>query len=164
MRSRRHVCLVVVGLAMAGVGVAFAQPAQSKSDVPFATSAEIDAALPRAAANPAAVARLLPDGDYQYFVATRTQPGSAEIHKQWSDVTIIRSGKGVLRTGGVIPSQQEVSPGEWRGATIQGSTERQLGAGDLVVIPVGMAHQFSPVGDNPLVYVTVKVPAGLDKQ
>jgi mannose-6-phosphate isomerase-like protein (cupin superfamily) len=146
MRLGRHVCPVVVGLVMAGVGVAFAQGAQPKADVPFASSAEIDAALPRAAANPAAVARVLPDDVYQYFVATRKQPGSAEIHTQWSDITVVRSGKGLLRTGGVIPGRQEVSPGEWRGDTTQGSVERPLSAGDLIVIPAGMVHQFSPIG------------------
>jgi mannose-6-phosphate isomerase-like protein (cupin superfamily) len=163
MRLGHHVCPVVVGLMISAVGVAFAQGAQPKADLPFVSSAEIDAALLRATANPAAVARLLPDDVYQYFVATRKQPGSAEIHTQWSDVTIIRSGKGVLRTGGVIPSRQEVSPGEWRGDSTQGSGERQLGAGDLIVIPAGVVHQFSPIGDDPLVYVTVKVPAGVGR-
>lgn len=152
----------VVGLAVAGDVVALAQDAQSNRDYPFVSSAEIDAATVRAAANTAAVARLFPDGAYQYFVATRKEPGLAEIHRQWSDVTIIRSGRGVLRTGRTLASQRETSPGEWRGDAVKDSVERQLGAGDLVVIPVGMAHQFTPIGNDPLVYVTVKVPADAD--
>jgi mannose-6-phosphate isomerase-like protein (cupin superfamily) len=153
----------VVGLVMAGVGVAVLQGAQSKTDVPFASSAEIEAAVARAAASDGAATRLLPDGVYQYFVVTRKQPGLAEIHRQLSDVTIIRSGRGVLRTGNALASQREVSPGEWRGDAVQDSIERQLGAGDLLVIPAGLAHQLAPIGNDPLVYVTVKVPSELDK-
>jgi mannose-6-phosphate isomerase-like protein (cupin superfamily) len=89
----------------------------------------------------------------------RKNAGLAEIHTQWSDVTTIRSGKGVLRTGSTLAGRRETSPGEWRGDAVENSVERQLGAGDLVVIPVGMAHQFTPIGNDPLVYVTVKVPA-----
>jgi mannose-6-phosphate isomerase-like protein (cupin superfamily) len=148
---------------MAVAGVAFAQGAQSKTDVALASSAVIDAAVARAAANPGTATRLLPDDAYQYFVMGRREAGLAEIHKQWTDVTTIRSGKGVLRTGKTLAGQRETSPGEWRGDSVQASVERQLGAGDLVVIPVGVAHQLSPVGNDPLVYVTVKVPAGGDK-
>ena len=150
-------------LIVAGVAGAFAQGLQSRTEVAFAASAEIDAAIARATVSSGAVARFLPDDGYQYFAATRTQPGSAEIHRQWSDVTIIRSGKGVLRTGHIISSKREVSPGEWRGETMQDSIIRQLSAGDLVVIPAGMAHQFTPIGSDPLVYVTVKVPADAEK-
>ena len=154
---------LVAVLIVAGVAGAFAQGLQSRTEVAFAASTEIDAAIARATASTGAVARFLPDDVYQYFAATRKQPGSAEIHRLWNDVTIIRSGKGVLRTGRIISSQREVSPGEWRGETIQDSIDRQLSAGDLVVIPAGMAHQFTPIGGDPLVYVTVKVPADAKK-
>lgn len=170
MRLRRYVRIAlnsllpfVVGLVMAGAGVAFAQGAPSKADVPFASSAEIDAASARAAVSTNAVTRLLPDGAYQYFVATRKQPGLAEIHMQLSDITFIRSGRGVLRTGHTLAGQREQSPGEWRGDAVQDPIERQLGAGDFMMIPAGMAHQLTPIGNDPLVYVTVKVPADVDK-
>ena len=170
MRSRRYVRIaldsvlpLVVGFVMAGVGVVFAQGAQSKADVPFASSAEIDAASARAAVSANAVTRLLPDGAYQYFVATRKQPGLAEIHMHLSDLTIIRSGRGVLRTGHALAGQREQSPGEWRGDAVQDPIERQLGAGDFMIIPAGTAHQLTPIGNDPLVYVTVKVPADVDK-
>ena len=73
MLSRRYVrkeldllLPFVVGLVMAAVGVAFAQDARSKADVPFASSEEIDAASARAAVSTNAVTRLLPDGAYQF--------------------------------------------------------------------------------------------------
>ena len=171
MRLRRYVRIALnssllpfaVGLVIAGAGVAFAQGAQSNADVPFASSAEIDAASARAAVSTNAVTRLLPDGAYQYFVATRKQPGLAEIHMQLSDITIIRSGRGVLRTGHTLAGQREQSPGEWRGDAVQDPIERQLGAGDFMMIPAGMAHQLTPIGSDPLVYVTVKVSADFDR-
>jgi hypothetical protein len=151
---------VLFGAAVTG---AFAQGLQSGADVAFAASTEIDLAIARATDSTTAVARFLPDDGYQYFAANRNQPGSAERHMQWNDVTIIRSGKGMLRTGRVIDGQREVSPGEWRGEAIQDPINRQLGAGDLIVIPAGMAHQLTPIGTDPLVYVTVKVPADTEK-
>ena len=85
--SKRHVRVAVrslllfaVGLVMAGAGVALGQGAQSNADFPFASSAEIDTASARAAVSTNSVTRLLPDGTYQYFVATRKQQGLAEIH------------------------------------------------------------------------------------
>jgi len=93
----------------------------------------------------------------------RKQPGLAEIHRQLNDVTIIRSGRGVLRTGRALVNQRETAPGEWRGDAVQDFIERQLGAGDLLMIPAGMAHQLTPVGNEPLVYVTVKVPSEVER-
>jgi len=166
MRMRRHFMAgsslllpIVVGLTASWVGVARAQGAQSKDGVTFASAAEIDAAIAKTASGTNPTTRLLPDGTYQYYVAARKQPGSAEIHTQWSDITVIRSGKGVVRTGQGITNKRETAPGEWRGDAIPGFVERTLGAGDLIVIPAGVAHQFAPVGKEPLVYVTVKAPA-----
>ncbi len=150
---------IVVGLAASRAGVAVAQRSQGTAAVAFAASAEIDAAIARAAASTNPTTRLLPDGTYQYYVASRKQRGSAEIHTQWSDITFIRSGQGVVRTGHEITNKRETSPGEWRGDAIPAFVERKLGAGDLIVIPTGVAHQFAPVGKEPLVYVTVKAPA-----
>src|SRR5215213_4990653 len=139
---------VVLGLS--GIAVAFAQGVQPKVDAPFASSAEIDAASIQAATSTNSVSRLLPDGTYQYFVATRKQPGLAEIHTQWTDVTTIRSGRGVLRSGHALAGQREASPGEWRGDAVLDATERPVAAGDLVVIPVGIAHQLRPIGADAL--------------
>jgi mannose-6-phosphate isomerase-like protein (cupin superfamily) len=155
---RLLVLLLAVVLGAVGAS-AFVQVLQSRKQVAFAASVDIDAAITRAAASTNAVARFLPDDVYQYFVANRQQPGSVEIHSQWIDITIIRSGGGVLRTGHIVDGQREASPGEWRGAAIQDSVTRKLSAGDLIVIPAGIAHQFAPMGSDPLVYVTVKVPA-----
>jgi mannose-6-phosphate isomerase-like protein (cupin superfamily) len=150
--------LALIG-ALVAISALSAQQTQSRSDVPFASSAQIDAAGVQAARGATTAARLLPDDRYQYFVSSRKQPGSAEIHKEWSDITMIRSGRGVLRTGRTISGQRETAPGELRGTAVQQFSERRVGAGDLVVIPAGTAHQFAPIGNEPLVYVTVKVPA-----
>lgn len=162
MRLRRQIRVellpVAASLVMAAHGAAFAQAAQPKAAMPFASSAEIDAASARAAVSANSVSRLLPDGEYQYFVASRKQPGLAEIHTRLNDVTVIRSGRGALRTGRGLTGQREISAGELRGDAVQDFVERPLGAGDFLVIPAGMAHQLVPVGDEPLVYVTVKVP------
>ena len=171
MRSRQHVAvglgfivLVIAGLGERWIGVAIAQGAQSKEGVTFASAAAIDTAIAKTAAGTNPTTRLQPDGTYQYYVAARKQRGSAEIHTQWSDITVIRSGKGVVRTGQGITNKRETSPGEWRGDAIPGFVERTLGPGDLVVIPAGIAHQFAPVGNDVFGYVTVKVRAQRDSK
>ena len=156
---RRCSRALAVTLVLVGTSSISAQRNQTKADVAFATSAQIDAAGVQAAKGTTTAAKLLPDDGYQYFVSTRKQAGSAEIHKQWNDITTIRSGKGVLRTGRTITGQRETAPGELRGTAVNDFTERRVGPGDLIVVPAGTAHQFVPMGAEPLVYVTVKVPA-----
>jgi mannose-6-phosphate isomerase-like protein (cupin superfamily) len=151
--------VIATGLMMAGIRALDAQVGQGEADVPFASSAAIDAAVARVASGTDVSSRFLPDGAYQYFVTSRKQPGSAEIHTRWTDITIIKSGTGILRTGRTIAGRRETSSGEWRGNAIDDANTRRLGVGDFVVIRAGVAHQFSPTGNRPLVYVTVKVPA-----
>jgi uncharacterized RmlC-like cupin family protein len=56
-----------------------------------------------------------------------------------------------------------VSPGEHRGGRIEGGATRELGPGDLLVVPAGVPHQYLlGVGDT-LRYLTVKVRAARDR-
>ena len=93
---------------------------------------------------------------YQYMAVIRKEPGEPELHSDWDDVVIVRSGTGVLQTGSELVGQRLMSPGNWRGGTIQHSDTRQLSEGDIVVIPAGIAHQFTPSGTRPLTYWAVK--------
>ena len=39
------------------------------------------------------------EGEESYIISKRTVEGHVEMHEQWDDVVVIRSGHGLLRTG-----------------------------------------------------------------
>ena len=83
-----------------------------------------------------------------------------EIHEQFDDVAIIRSGHAILRTGTKVSGSKESgNPGtrEWSGGIIEEGKERALSAGDFVVIPAMLAHQYIPKSGEPFTYWTIKV-------
>jgi len=93
-----------------------------------------------------------------YLLVIRTGPGSVEIHEQWDDVVIIRSGHGILKTGYHINGdKKESSSGNWVGGMIEGGKERLLSPGDFIVIPAMLAHQYIPSSGDSLTYWTIKV-------
>ena len=96
----------------------------------------------------------------RYLVVVRTKPGDVEIHEQFDDVAIIRSGHGILRTGNKVKGQKESgNPGarEWVGGVIEGGSERKLSPGDFLVIPAMLAHQYIPNTGETFTYWTIKV-------
>ena len=94
---------------------------------------------------------------YQYLQIRRKQSGVPEVHDRWTDVTVVQAGRGTLLSGGRVDGGHLETAGEHRGGTITGGTSRPVGAGDLMIIPAGVPHQYMiPAGDS-LRYLTVKV-------
>ncbi len=95
-----------------------------------------------------------------YVLVIRTEQGEVEIHEQFDDVIIIRSGHGMLRSG-LNAAGQKVSgtepSREWRGGNIMDGKERKISPGDFIVIPAMTAHQFIPDAGDSLIYWTIKV-------
>lgn len=127
-----------------------------------ASGAAIDSALRSLATNPEPNARDLPLtgaslGSYQLVVLARHSTGAAELHDQWDDVVLVRSGAALLRTGRALVAQKEREPGESSGTDISGARDQAVGPGDVLVIPAGMPHQWQPTGSTPFAYVVLKV-------
>jgi mannose-6-phosphate isomerase-like protein (cupin superfamily) len=83
-----------------------------------------------------------------------------EIHEQFDDVAIIRSGHGVLRTGSKVKGQKESGTpgaGEWIGGVIEDGSDRKLSPGDFIVVPATLAHQYIPSPGESLTYWIIKV-------
>lgn len=122
----------------------------------------IDAAFRALAGSPAAadIARDLPTGDiarYQLVVLRRPTMGPPEFHARWTDVVLVRAGGAVLRTGRTLASRVDRGGGEASGSGIPDGSERAVGAGDVLVIPAGLAHQWRPTGSGPFAYVVLKL-------
>jgi mannose-6-phosphate isomerase-like protein (cupin superfamily) len=96
---------------------------------------------------------------YQYLQIRRGKSGVPEVHDRWTDVTMVQAGRASLLSGGQVSGSHVEAPGEHRGGTITGGSSRPVGAGDLMIIPAGIPHQYVIAPGDSLRYVTVKVLA-----
>jgi uncharacterized RmlC-like cupin family protein len=137
------------------------QPGRDSSVVHIRRSA-IDSAFRTIAATPAGVFHEIPTADptrYQLVVASRRAAGAAELHEDWADVVWVQAGEARLRIAPVLAQRRSAGPGEWTGVIGQPASERTVAAGDVLVIPAGLAHQWQPRGGVPFSYVVLKVHA-----
>ena len=102
---------------------------------------------------------IAPADAFRYWAVTRRTPGSVEVHEKWVDVIYVRGGAARLQTGTAVKGDWRTGDGEWRGGRILHPRVSELKAGDMVVVPAGLAHRFVPLGGKPFAYVTIKVPA-----
>ncbi len=65
----------------------------------------------------------------------------AEIHDNYVDIFMIQEGQEELFIGGEIKDKKSVSPGEWLGRDLIGARKYNIEAGDVIIIPKGVAHQ-----------------------
>ncbi len=96
---------------------------------------------------------------YRMSANRRDASGIAEMHEHVDDIFVIESGQGTLVTGGSIPGSKVQSPGEVRGAAIEGGTKHKVAAGDFVHIPAGTPHQMLLEAGKQITYAVVKVDA-----
>lgn len=94
---------------------------------------------------------------YQYLQIRRNRSGGPEVHDRWTDVTVVQAGRGTLLSGGRVEGSHLETAGEHRGGTIIGGSSRPVGAGDLMIIPAGVPHQYMIGPGDSLRYLTVKV-------
>jgi glc operon protein GlcG len=99
---------------------------------------------------------ILEVGDYKIHASRREGPGMAEIHTRDTDIAYVVQGSATLVTGGTALNVKPTAAEEFRGSGITGGETRQLGMGDIVVIPNGVPHWFKKVSP-PFLYYVVKV-------
>lgn len=156
--ARRPLLALLAVLACPASALA-APPAHRPQPAVVLGNGEIAAALGAYRPGGPTAHAIAPADRFRYWAVVRNRAGSVERHRDWVDVTVIRSGSGILRTGTRVRGGARTAPGEWRGGLIVDPQERRITAGDVVVIPAGTPHQYIATGTAPLAYVTVKVPA-----
>jgi mannose-6-phosphate isomerase-like protein (cupin superfamily) len=96
-----------------------------------------------------------------YLLTVRPKTGYVEIHEQFDDVAIIRSGNGILKTGhrvGKMIRSEGIEPSRnWFCDSIQNAAVQRLSPGDFIIIPAMTAHQYIPDAGDTLTYWTIKV-------
>lgn len=98
---------------------------------------------------------LLENGEYKIHASHRDGPGKAEVHEHETDIIYVLEGTATFVTGGKIVEGQTISPGEIRGAGIEGGETRKLAKGDVIIVPQGVPHWFKEV-EAPFNYYVVK--------
>ena len=93
----------------------------------------------------------------QYVQVRRVTSGVPEVHDRWIDVTLVQAGRGTLLVGGHVVGSHVESAGEHRGGAIEAGTAHAIAAGDLMMIPAGMPHQYRIAAGDSLRYLTTKV-------
>jgi hypothetical protein len=185
--KKKLVCAVASLLTLPAITFAQAQqyptpvPAGSPPNYAFdITSAEIEMVVKTPPGGDRQL-RVVDMGKYNLGVGiihrgpTNDKPGDP-IHVLYHDYTpevyIIKSGGGILTTGGVIDQKKE-SPGvpvvmngpSGNGIAGRGAYSRRVVPGDIIIIPTGVAHGWSQISDH-VDYLSVRpdpdrvLPAG----
>jgi uncharacterized protein GlcG (DUF336 family)/mannose-6-phosphate isomerase-like protein (cupin superfamily) len=97
-------------------------------------------------------------GNRNYMVHTsrRDAAGMAEVHTLDTDIIYVIGGRATLVTGGTVVGGHPTAPDELRGASIEQGVPREIGVGDVIIVPNGVPHWFQRVG-APIEYYTIKV-------
>jgi glc operon protein GlcG len=99
---------------------------------------------------------LLDAGAYKLDAGRREGPGEVEYHAHTVDVMHVVQGTATVVTGGEMVGVRSAGDGELRADSMSGGDAHELGEGDVLAIPAGVAHQFTQVSD-PFLYLVVKV-------
>lgn len=104
-------------------------------------------------------APLVETAAWKIHASRREAPGQAEVHVRDSDLIYVVEGAATLVTGGELVSAREIAPDEIRGSAIAGGETREIGPGEVIVVPHGTPHWFQEVR-GPVLYYVVKVTEG----
>lgn len=157
-------CLVLL-LLCAG---AYAQAPKGGGSATLVTPAQMTAALKSAPHQDAKLidmpVRVVAAGDH-YLGVAMVQRTSADqralIHDKIDEIYYVLEGGGMLVTGGTLVNPKKDSDSatigpSWGGTSIQGGESRRVNAGDVVMIPAGVAHMFSQL-DGTIRYLVYRV-------
>ena len=158
--------------ALAVVDQARAQTAQAApaSDI---TNTEIHAAFEKTASLPVSDQQLRMvsiNGEYNVGAAlvhramtAGGEAGPALAHSQITEVYYIVSGNGTLATGGTLEDAKDfgrftplIGPST-TGPKILNGKSRQVGPGDMIIIPANTPHTFTEITTDRIVYMVVRV-------
>jgi mannose-6-phosphate isomerase-like protein (cupin superfamily) len=166
--------MVVVVSLIVSASVAWAQPAPPPKMATDVTSAEFTTVLK--SMNPDGVSdqqlKVVDIGKYNVAVGVLHRSGKAKqgaiAHSQVTEVYYVIAGTGTFVTGGTMTDAIEapadgttvkilVGPST-TGSGVERGQSRNIGPGDVIVVPPGVAHWFSAI-EKDLDYVVIRVDA-----
>ena len=165
--------VIALLFALVVVDQTWAQTAQV-APAAYITNTEIQAAFEKTASLPVSDQQLRMvsiNGEYNVGAALvhRAKTAGREAdpalrHSQITEVYYIISGKGTLVTGGTIEDAKDVGPRATEvigpssfGPKILNGKSRQVGPGDMIIIPANTPHTFTEITTDRIVYMVVRV-------
>lgn len=97
-----------------------------------------------------------PERNYRVHTFHRDKPGEVEVHTKDTDVFYMLEGSATFVTGGTMVGGKDTAPNEIRGTSMDGGVVRQVGKGDVIIIPANVTHWWKEV-QQPITYFGVKV-------
>jgi len=89
------------------------------------------------------------------MVATSKEASpKAESHDNFNDLFLVQSGEEEFWVGGEITDKEETEKGEWLGQNLVGAQKYQIKAGDVMVVPKGIAHKH---GTGSVIFLVIKI-------
>src|SRR5688572_31318725 len=80
-------------------------------------------------------------GNHKFEILRRDGSGAGELHEKWTDIFIVQDGEATILYGGSIEGAKDTGNGEIRGPKHVGGKSQKVAAGDVLVMPPGVAHQ-----------------------
>ncbi len=158
-----------------GALIVLAQASSTSLPAVDVTAADIQATLENAIANGVTDTpiRTIDAGGHHVGVAIVHRGPAANvvagtIHSEVTEVYTVLEGSATLVTGGrlIDPRPREntaqrrrVSGPGWTGNGMDGAVTRQIGEGDIIIIPAGTPHYFSEIAES-ITYTIVRIDTG----
>jgi mannose-6-phosphate isomerase-like protein (cupin superfamily) len=80
-------------------------------------------------------------GNHKFEILRRDGSGAGELHQNWTDIFVVQGGEATILYGGTIEDAKDTGNGEIRGPRHVGGKSQKVSAGDVLVMPPGVAHQ-----------------------
>jgi mannose-6-phosphate isomerase-like protein (cupin superfamily) len=134
-------------LALLMVCTAASASAQSKSEIVYWPAATLKSYSPtlkdrQTAKQTMSASEILSDlGNHKFEILRRDGSGAGELHQNWTDIFIVQDGEATILYGGTIANAKDTGNGEIRGPKHVGGQSQKVTAGDVLVMPPGVAHQ-----------------------
>jgi len=80
-------------------------------------------------------------GNHKFEILRRDGSGAGELHQNWTDIFVVQGGEATILYGGSIEGAKDTGNGEIRGPKHVGGKSQKVAAGDVLVMPPGVAHQ-----------------------
>jgi mannose-6-phosphate isomerase-like protein (cupin superfamily) len=90
--------------------------------------------------------RVLEGGTHSINIRIVKESDAPLVHAQSADVWIVTGGSATSITGGqLVDAKKRPNTDDEAGSSIRGGVERALKPGDVLYVPVGVAHGFKDV-------------------
>jgi mannose-6-phosphate isomerase-like protein (cupin superfamily) len=126
----------------------------------FQTSADVEAIVARAKAQPPQPLRSTPlfqSPPYAVNIEYRTGVATSAVHETEAELFYVIDGGGTFVVGGQLTEPQRTNAQNLTGKAITGGTTQKVTKGDFMFVPAGAPHWFSAI-DGTVTLMSLHLP------